>query len=56
MTRTTFYFPDPLLDKLRREAGLTGTSVSEILRRAADEYLTARQQAVPRSPRTEPMA
>ena len=39
MTRTTFYFTEQLIDKLRRESGRTGLSVSEILRRAADCYL-----------------
>jgi hypothetical protein len=48
MTRTTFYFPDPLLSRLRSESGRTGASVSEILRRAAGEYLAAREtQAAP---------
>ena len=39
MRRTSFFFPEPVLEALRALAQKTGLSVSEHVRRAIDEYL-----------------
>lgn len=40
MIRTNYYFPPQLLARLKQAKELQGTGVSEIIRRAIDEYLT----------------
>lgn len=42
MIRTNFYFPKPLLDRLRALADKEGLSMSEIIRRALEADLKAR--------------
>lgn len=44
MKRTNFYFPQEYLDRLAAEAKRTGMPMSEILRRALDEWLLAREK------------
>lgn len=39
MQRTNFYFPQPLLDRFRAMSKATGTTVSELIRRAMAEFL-----------------
>jgi hypothetical protein len=39
MTRTNFYFPESLLERLKAAKDKTGVPVSEIMRRAVDAYL-----------------
>lgn len=39
MKRTNFYFPQEYLDRLAAESKRTGMPMSEILRRALDEWL-----------------
>jgi len=39
MRRTSFFFPELVLEALRSLAQKTGLSVSEHVRRAIDEYL-----------------
>lgn len=43
MKRTNFYFPQPLLDRLQKESAKSGVPMSEILRRAADAWLAAKE-------------
>jgi len=40
MRRTNYYFPDPMLARLRALSKKTGIPVSEIIRRAIEQYLT----------------
>lgn len=40
MKRTNFYFPEPLLKRLKAAKKLKGMSVSEIIRAAIEVYLT----------------
>jgi hypothetical protein len=44
MKRTNFYFPQEYLDRLAAEAKRTGMPMSEILRRALDEWLREREK------------
>ncbi|KAA0089379.1 ribbon-helix-helix domain-containing protein [Paraburkholderia sp. T12-10] len=39
MKRTNFYFPVPMLDRLKRSSEITGMPVSEFIRRAVDAAL-----------------
>lgn len=39
MKRTNFYFPIPMLDKLKNASNLLGLPVSEIIRRAVEDFL-----------------
>lgn len=39
MRRTNFYFPDQMLERLKRASEQLGIPVSEIIRRAVEEYL-----------------
>jgi predicted DNA-binding protein len=41
MKRTNFYFPEQMLARLKRASKKLGLPVSEILRRAVDEFLKA---------------
>jgi predicted DNA-binding protein len=40
MKRTNFYYPVPLLDRLKQAQSVTGLSVSEMIRVAIEMYLT----------------
>ena len=42
MTRTNFYFTPLVLQMLHEESRITGNSMSEIIRRAVEEYLSFR--------------
>jgi metal-responsive CopG/Arc/MetJ family transcriptional regulator len=44
MTVYNFHFPDDLITELRNLSKETGAPVSELLRRAAREYLEKRKQ------------
>lgn len=44
MKRTNFYFPQEYLDRLAAEAKRTGMPMSELLRRALDEWLRVREK------------
>jgi len=39
MVRTNFYFPESLLERLRRVKGITGAPVSALIRKAVEQYL-----------------
>jgi hypothetical protein len=39
MKRTNYFYPEPLLDAFKRLSKSTGTSVSELIRRAMAEFL-----------------
>ena len=39
MKRTNYYFPEAMLAKLKAASKKTGLPVSELIRRAIDEYL-----------------
>ena len=39
MKRTNFYFPEQLLERLKKASEKLGLPVSEIIRRAIDEFL-----------------
>ena len=39
MRRTNFFFPEQMLARIRSAAKLLGLPMSEIMRRAIDEYL-----------------
>ena len=39
MKRTNFYFPVAMLDQLRQLSAKTGLPVSELIRRAIEDYL-----------------
>ena len=39
MKRTNFFFPQEMLDRLKQAKDKTGLPVSEIIRRAIDDYL-----------------
>jgi len=39
MKRTNFYFPEPMLARLKQASQKLGLPVSEIIRRAIDAYL-----------------
>jgi len=43
MKRTNFYFPQQLITRLYEESRDTGYSMSEILRKALEEYLGRRK-------------
>lgn len=43
MKRTNFYFPEELLARLAAESKASGIPMSEILRRAVDEWLQAKE-------------
>jgi len=39
MKRTNFFFPEQMLKRIRTESKKTGLSISELIRRAVEEYL-----------------
>jgi predicted DNA-binding protein len=39
MVRTNFFFPQPMLDRLKAAKERTGIPMSEIIRRAIEDYL-----------------
>lgn len=39
MKRTNFYFPDQMLERLKKVKEKTGLTVSEIMRNAVEKYL-----------------
>lgn len=39
MIRTNYYYPKQMLDRLRVAQKQTGLTISELIRRAVDEYL-----------------
>jgi len=44
MVRTNFYFPRQMLLRLKEASKTTGLNVSEIVRRAIDDYLRREKQ------------
>lgn len=42
MKRTNFYYPQPMLDALKKRSIETGIPVSELIRTAVAEFLTSR--------------
>ena len=44
MKRTNFYYPEQMLERLKALSEKTGTSVSELIRRAIEAYLKANKQ------------
>jgi predicted DNA-binding protein len=44
MKRTNFYYPEQMLKRLKTLSELTGTSVSELIRRSIEAYLMANKQ------------
>ena len=43
MKRTNFYFPQEMLDRLQKESTKSGVPMSEIIRRAVDAWLKAKE-------------
>lgn len=39
MKRTNFFFPEQMLARIKKAAAILGLPMSEIMRRAIDEYL-----------------
>lgn len=39
MKRTNYYYPEPMLERLKALSARMGVAVSELIRRAIDEFL-----------------
>jgi predicted DNA-binding protein len=44
MKRTNYYYPEQMLERLKALSAKTGTNVSELIRRAVEDYLKANKQ------------
>jgi len=44
MKRTNYYYPEQLLERLKAMSKATGVTVSELIRKAIDEFLKRNKQ------------